>query len=77
MYLISELANTITVYDVAYRCDGTLGFDQVFISNTHGDSSTLPPNVTAAEIHLSVSYLAIFTKPPFFFYTLLTGTLKK
>jgi hypothetical protein len=55
MYLISELANTITVYDVTYNCDGSLGFKQVFITNTHGDNSTLPSNITAAEIHLSVS----------------------
>lgn len=55
MYLISELANTVTAYDVTYKCDGSLGFREVFRTNTHGDNSTLPSNITAAEIHLSVS----------------------
>ncbi|KAB5532665.1 Lactonase, 7-bladed beta-propeller-domain-containing protein [Coniochaeta sp. 2T2.1] len=53
MYLISELGNTVTVYAVDYRCDGSLGFEQVFITNTHGDNGTLPAGVTAAEIALS------------------------
>lgn len=55
MYLISELANTVTAYLVTYKCDGSLGFTEVFRTNTHGDNSTLPSTVTAAEIHLSVS----------------------
>lgn len=63
MYLTSELANTVTVYEVTYRCDGTLGFGQVFITNTHGDNSTLPSNITAAEVHLSVSPLSFPSLP--------------
>jgi 6-phosphogluconolactonase (cycloisomerase 2 family) len=55
MYLVSELANTITVYDVAYKCDGSLDFKQVFITSTDGDNQTLPASVTAAEVSLSVS----------------------
>jgi 6-phosphogluconolactonase (cycloisomerase 2 family) len=56
MYLISELANNITAYDVTYKCDGSLSFKQVYITNTHGDTnSKIPPTTTAAEIQLSVS----------------------
>ncbi|KAB5523984.1 Lactonase, 7-bladed beta-propeller-domain-containing protein [Coniochaeta sp. 2T2.1] len=53
MYLISELANTVTAYAIDYHCDGSLGFEQVFITNTHGENGTLPAGVTAAEIALS------------------------
>ncbi|OIW32062.1 putative isomerase YbhE [Coniochaeta ligniaria NRRL 30616] len=42
MYLISEIANTITVYDTTYKCDGSLGFEQVYMTDTHGLNTTLP-----------------------------------
>lgn len=53
MYLVSELASTVTAYEVTCGCGG-LGVKEVFVTNTHGGNGTLPGNYTAAEIHLSV-----------------------
>ena len=55
MYLVSELANNITGYEVAYNGDDTLGFKQVYQSSTHGAGKTAPSGAGAAEIVLSVS----------------------
>jgi 6-phosphogluconolactonase (cycloisomerase 2 family) len=55
MYLVGELDNTITVYQVTYHgksYDATLAFEKVSVTNTFGDRAV--PQSTAAEIHLSV-----------------------
>lgn len=54
MYLVSELDNTVTVYEVCYGDDGkSMSFSEIMVTGTHGDIAT--PNASAAEIHLSVS----------------------
>ncbi|KAI1265707.1 putative isomerase YbhE [Xylariaceae sp. FL1019] len=52
-YLVSELANTITGYEVLYHANKTLGFSELFVMGTHGDNKTLPVGTGAAEIHVS------------------------
>ncbi|KAI1759706.1 putative isomerase YbhE [Hypoxylon sp. FL1150] len=52
-YLISELANVITGYEVLYSDDGTLGFDELFVVPTHGEETALPEGTGAAEILVS------------------------
>ena len=54
MYLIAELANTITVYHVTYG-SSSLGFKEVDVYPTHGNGQSAPAGATAAEIVLSVS----------------------
>lgn len=52
-YLIAELANTVTVYDVSYNyTDMTLGFTEVCKTGTHG-TDEVPEKAQAAEIALS------------------------
>ncbi|KAH9438998.1 hypothetical protein MCOR02_002581 [Pyricularia oryzae] len=52
MYLVSELDNTVTVYEVGYGDDGkSMSFSEIMVTGTHGDIAT--PNASAAEIHLS------------------------
>lgn len=51
LYLVSELANTVTGYDVAYHDNNTLGFRQVYISGSHGLNQTVPSGAAAGEIH--------------------------
>lgn len=54
-YLASELANTITGFEVTYNDDATLDFTEVYLSSTHGLNETVPNNTTsAAEILISV-----------------------
>ena len=55
MYLVSELANNITGYEVTYNCNDTLGFEKIYQSSTHGAGKTAPSGAGAAEIVLSVS----------------------
>ncbi|PSK56633.1 hypothetical protein B9Z65_6257 [Elsinoe australis] len=50
-FLVSELANTITSFQVAYG-NGTLGFTEVFNSGTYGNTTT-PIGAAAAELHIS------------------------
>ncbi|KAI1638102.1 YkgB protein [Biscogniauxia mediterranea] len=52
-YLISELANTITGYDVTYNENKTLSFAELFVIPTHGEAVDLPEGTGAAEILLS------------------------
>jgi 6-phosphogluconolactonase (cycloisomerase 2 family) len=52
-FLISELANTIASYEVAYT-DAGLNFTNVFLSGTYGKQTT-PAGAAAAEAILSVS----------------------
>jgi 6-phosphogluconolactonase (cycloisomerase 2 family) len=54
LYLISELANTITGYEVTYS-PSSLAFKEVFKVPTHGEGTTVAASVSAAEIILSVS----------------------
>ncbi|KAK3390956.1 Lactonase, 7-bladed beta-propeller-domain-containing protein [Podospora didyma] len=53
LYVISELANTITGYKVSYYAAG-LGFSQFYISSTHGEGQPPPASgASAGEITLS------------------------
>ncbi|KAH9908647.1 putative isomerase YbhE [Xylariomycetidae sp. FL2044] len=52
-YLVAELANTITGYEVTYNEDKTLGFEEIFVIPTHGEEVELPEGTGAAEIRLS------------------------
>jgi 6-phosphogluconolactonase (cycloisomerase 2 family) len=58
-YLVSELANTITGYEVLYHANKTLGFSELFIMPVHGDNRTIPATTGAGEIHVTVSSLPI------------------
>lgn len=52
MYLVGEMSNTVTVYEVGYGADCTsMSFREVMVTGTHGEVST--PNAAAAEVHLS------------------------
>lgn len=58
-YLASELANTVTGFEVTYNDDKTLDFTEVYLSSTHGLNGTVPNNeTTAAEIAISVRCFA-------------------
>lgn len=53
-YLVGELSNTVTGFEVTYNADNTLDFTEVFVSSTHGLNETVPNNqTTAAEIAIS------------------------
>lgn len=58
-YLLTEMGNTLTTYDVVYNQDSTLSFNEVHITTTHGDGATIPKGATAAEIQLSVSSVVL------------------
>ncbi|KAK6085605.1 extracellular aldonolactonase [Seiridium cupressi] len=53
MYLISELANTITGYEVAYSNGSTPSFTELFSISIHGEGGSVPNGTAAAEIVLS------------------------
>ncbi|KAK0629811.1 Lactonase, 7-bladed beta-propeller-domain-containing protein [Bombardia bombarda] len=53
MYLISELANSVTGYNVIYNNNKTLSFTQFYVNNTHGTNAALPAGASAGEITLS------------------------
>lgn len=53
LYLLSELANSITGYEVLYNKNNTLSFSQVYLSSSHGIGNTVPSGAAAAEILLS------------------------
>lgn len=52
-YLVSELANTITGYEVLYNDNATLSFTELFAIGTHGDGNSVPAGAAAAEITTS------------------------
>lgn len=54
LYLVGELSNTITGYEVIYNNDSTLDFIELFTVNTHGEGRTVPAGTSAAEIEISV-----------------------
>ncbi|KAI0132680.1 Lactonase, 7-bladed beta-propeller-domain-containing protein [Xylariales sp. AK1849] len=53
MYLISELANTITGYEIAYDSNSTLSFVEFFAISIHGEGNSVPEGTAAAEIATS------------------------
>ncbi|KAH6710216.1 Lactonase, 7-bladed beta-propeller-domain-containing protein [Verticillium dahliae] len=53
LYLVSELANTITSYAVWYSGNDEIRFDRVFQCPTHGAGNTVPEGAAAAEIAIS------------------------
>lgn len=53
-YLVNELANTIFGYTVTYG-EGSLSFEQIYESGTHGEGVEVPEAASAAEIVVSVS----------------------
>ncbi|KAI2602223.1 putative isomerase YbhE [Hypoxylon sp. NC1633] len=52
-YLVSELGNAITGYEVIYNDDKSLGLDELFFIPTHGEAMELPAATGAAEILVS------------------------
>ncbi|THX73058.1 3-carboxy-cis,cis-mucoante lactonizing enzyme [Aureobasidium pullulans] len=56
MFLVSELANTVTSFKVSYPKIGGIGFKQVFETSTYGDL-VVPEGNAAAEIAVTVSLL--------------------
>lgn len=52
-FLASELGNTVTSYKVTYGRN-SLSFKEVFVTGIEG-KHPIPPNVTAAEVVLTVS----------------------
>ena len=53
MYVVSEIGNTITGFNVTYPASGCLAFDEIEMENTFGNH-TVPAGAAAAEIHLAV-----------------------
>lgn len=56
-YLVSELANTITGYEVTYYGEGEeekLDFGELFTLGTHGEGRLIPEGAAAAEIQVTV-----------------------
>lgn len=53
MYLISEMANTISGFGVEYS-DGGVVFEELFTIPTHGEGEEVPEGAFAAEILVSV-----------------------
>ncbi|TEA16855.1 putative 6-phosphogluconolactonase [Colletotrichum sidae] len=53
LYVIAELANTVTAYDVTYRQNKTLGFSQIFSGSTYGAGNSAPAGASGAEIWIS------------------------
>ncbi|KAK1771268.1 Lactonase, 7-bladed beta-propeller-domain-containing protein [Phialemonium atrogriseum] len=53
LYLVSELTSTITVYDVLYNQNKTLGFNEVYITSIYGEGASTPKGATASEIQIS------------------------
>jgi 6-phosphogluconolactonase (cycloisomerase 2 family) len=68
MYLISELSNTITGFEVGYAGDN-LKLTELFNIPTHGAGEKVPTTAAAAEILVSVRFSLISFAPkacPFF-----------
>ena len=53
MYLVTELGNTLTGYNVTYPSGGCMAFDEIETENTFGNH-TIPAGAAAAEIHIAV-----------------------
>ncbi|KAH8879671.1 putative isomerase YbhE [Thozetella sp. PMI_491] len=52
LFLISELANSITTFEVSYD-NSSLGFRQTYVSSTYGLNKTAPAGAAAAEVVVS------------------------
>ncbi|CAK7203451.1 hypothetical protein SEUCBS139899_006185 [Sporothrix eucalyptigena] len=50
MYLTSELANTVTGYEVTYNANNTLSFKQIYEAPSHGAGTVVPAAATVAEV---------------------------
>lgn len=56
MYLVGELSNSITTYEVTYDNEASgLEFREVAVIGSFGNASHVPQGVTSAEIQVSVS----------------------
>lgn len=55
MFLVSELANTVTSFAVSYPSAGGMSFKQVYNTTSYGDL-VVPEGNAAAEIAISVSF---------------------
>jgi len=53
LYVISELSNTITGYEVKYTNTNSLNFSRIFTVGTHGASEPVPAGASAGEITAS------------------------
>lgn len=53
MYVVNELSSTITVHEVTYNDNNTLGFKLVQTIGTHGENTVVPKGTTAGEIAVS------------------------
>ncbi|KAK1705836.1 YkgB protein [Colletotrichum lupini] len=52
-FVLAELGNIVTTYEVHYGRNKTLSFTEVFSVGTHGPDNTVPVGAAAAEIHIS------------------------
>lgn len=52
LYVVGELAGTITAYRVTYPAAGGLAFEEVYTTNTYGGGA-LPAGIAPAEIEIS------------------------
>ncbi|KAM7206819.1 Lactonase, 7-bladed beta-propeller domain containing protein [Naviculisporaceae sp. PSN 640] len=52
-YVITEIANQVSGYNVTYMDDNTLSFAQVVSSTTHGEYYTFPAGISGGEIAVS------------------------
>jgi hypothetical protein len=57
-YVVNELSNTIKGFAVTYNANNTLGFTEIYASNTHGPGGSVPAGTKASEIVLTVRLLA-------------------
>lgn len=55
MYLVGELTNTISAFELVYG-EGSLEFEELFTIPTYGDGDVAPEGASAAEILLSVCF---------------------
>ena len=62
MYVVSELANTISGFGVEYK-DGGMKFEELFTIPTHGEGEDVPEGASASEILVSVSLLLYRPNP--------------
>ena len=53
LYVVSELVNTITAFNVTYPTKGCLAFEEIEVENTFGNN-TIPTGSAVAEIHIAV-----------------------
>ncbi|KZL85120.1 extracellular aldonolactonase [Colletotrichum incanum] len=52
-FVLAELGNIVTTYEVKYGCNKTLSFEEVFSVGTHGPDNIVPAGAAAAEVHVS------------------------